>query len=117
VRRASGASREARCAHIYAAARCARGLRRPRRRSRRRPPPNPPRPHFAPPRSRARTDTPINAVRVTVVVETADLAHAEAALAALESHGYEVEAPPLRPAHAKKRADESTQAGSSAFVE
>ena len=56
-------------------------------------------------------------MRVTVVVETADLAHAEAALAALESHGYEVEAPPLRPAHAKKRADESTQAGSSAFVE
>ena len=46
---------------------------------------------------RARTDTPISAVRVAVVVETSDLAHAEATIAALEAAGYEVDAPPLRP--------------------
>ena len=56
-------------------------------------------------------------MRVTVVIETADLAHAEAALAALESHGYEVEAPPLRPPHAKKRDDDAAAAGTTAFVE
>ena len=45
---------------------------------------------------RARTDTPISAVRVAVVVETADLAHAQATIAALEAAGYEVDVPSLR---------------------
>lgn len=47
--------------------------------------------------NRASPDTDISSVRVTVVVETADLEHAQRVIDSLEERGYEIDMPKLKP--------------------
>ena len=70
------------------------------------------------PAAAARLDTPISSVRVTVIIETADLEHAQRAVAALAQHGYVVETTPLRPMpRLATQLPSKPDAGTSAYVE